>query len=59
MPTRYAIFETDPQLNTDTDWAMSHKKGFKGSIILWGMPADASILEIWSKLADVGLVGFA
>ena len=59
MPIRYAVFETDPQLNTDTDWAVSRKKGFKASIILWGMPRDASILEIRSRLADVGLVGFA
>ena len=38
---------------------MSRKKGFKASIILWGMPRDASILEIRCKFADVGLVGFA
>ena len=59
MPTRYVVFEKDPRLNKDTDWAVSRKKGFKASIILWGMPRDASILEIRSKLADVGLVGFA
>ena len=59
MPTRYAIFETDPQLNTDTDWSVSRKKGFKANTILWRVPKDASIIEIQSKLADVGLVGFA
>ena len=36
MPTHYAVFEIDPRLNTDTDWAMSRKKGFKASTILWG-----------------------
>ena len=41
MPTSYAVFETDPWFNTDTDWAVSCKKGFKASIILWGMPRDA------------------
>ena len=45
----------NPRLNTDADWEVSRKKGF----IVWGMPTDASTLEVRAKLADVGLVGFA
>ena len=48
-----------PQLKTDTDWDVSRKKGFRASIIVWGMPRDASTLEVRGKLADVGLGGFA
>ena len=53
------LLVNDPRLNTDTDWDMSRKKGFRASIIVWGVPRDASTLEVWGKLADVGLVGFA
>ena len=53
------FFERNPRLNTYTDWDVSCKKGFNANILLWGMPSNVSILETWSKLADVGLVGFA
>ena len=53
------LLANDPRLNTDTDWDVSRKKGFRASIIVWGMPRDASTLEVQGKLADVGLVGFA
>ena len=59
MPTRDVLLANDPRLNTDTDWDVSRKKGFRASIIVWGMPRDASTLEVRGKLADVGLVGFA
>ena len=38
---------------------MSCKKGYRACILVWGMPRDASTLEVRTKLADVGLVGFA
>ena len=59
MPTRDVLLANDPWLNADTDWDMSRKKGFRASIIVWGMPRYASALEVRGKLADVGLVGFA
>ena len=59
MPTCDVLLANDPRLNTDTDWDVSRKKGFRASIIVWGMPRDASTLEVRGKLADVGLVGFA
>ena len=59
MPTRDVLLANDPRLNTDTDWDVSRKKGFRASIMVWGMPRDASTLEVRGKLADVGLVGFA
>ena len=34
---------------------MSHGKGFRANIILWGMPRDVSTLEVRAKLADLGL----
>ena len=49
----------DRPLRGDSDWTVSCKKGFRACILVWGMPRDASTLEVRTKLADVGLVGFA
>ena len=43
MPTRDGVFVAE------NDWKIA-------SIIVWGMPKS---LEIWAKLADTGLAGFA
>ena len=59
MPTRDVLLENNLWLNTDTDWDVNSKKGFRASTIVWGMPRDASTLEVWTKLADVGQAGFA
>ena len=37
---------------------MSHNKGFRANIIVWGMPKDLPTLEIRDKLADLGLDSF-
>ena len=37
---------------------MSHSKGFRANIIVWGMPKDLTTLEIRAKLADLGLDSF-
>ena len=37
---------------------MSHNKGFRANIIVWGMPKDLPTLEIRAKLADLGLDNF-
>ena len=34
------------------DWLVSHNKGFRANIIVWGMPKDLPMLEIRAKLAD-------
>ena len=50
----------DCRPRTDGDWVVSHGKGFRANIILWGMPRDISTLEVRAKLADlhVGLASF-
>ena len=40
------------------DWVVSHGKGFRANIILWGMRRDISTLEVRAKLADLGLASF-
>ena len=37
---------------------MSHNKGFRANIIVWGMPKLLPTLEIRAKLADLGLDSF-
>ena len=37
---------------------MSHSKGFRTNIIVWGMPKDLPTLEIRAKLADLGIDRF-
>ena len=49
----------EPQSISEKDWSVSQNKHFRASIIVWGMPKSLSTLEIWAKLADIGLAGFA
>ena len=42
---------SDRRSRTDRDWVVSHGKGFRANIILWGMPRDVSTLEVRAKLA--------
>ena len=58
MTTRRDAKTATPQLKTSEDWLVSHSKGFKANIIVWGMPKDLPTLEIRAKLADLGLVSF-
>ena len=47
-----------PRLKTSKDWLVSHNKGFRANIIVWGMPKDLPTLEIRAKMADLGLDSF-
>ena len=44
-----------PRLKTSENWLVSHNKGFRANIIVWGMPKDIPTLEIRAKLADLQL----
>ena len=44
-----------PWLKTSEDWLVSHNKGFRANIIVWGMPKDLPTLEI---RADLGRDSF-
>ena len=57
--TRHAAgLDSDCQPKADENWVVSLGKGFRGNIILWGMPIyDISTLEV-RKLADLGLASF-
>ena len=48
-----------PQVISDAAWTVSQNKWFRVNIVVWGMPKSLSTLEIRTKLADLGLVGFA
>ena len=53
-----AGLDSDCRPRTDGDWVVSHGKGFRANIILWGMRKDISTLEVRAKLADLGLASF-
>ena len=53
MPTRDEFLEL--QSTSENDWSVSQNKHFRASVIVWGMPKSLSTLEIWAKLADIGL----
>ena len=59
MPVRHASLNTVAQVTSDAEWTVSKNKRFRANIIVWGMPKSLSTLEIRTKLADLGLVGFA
>ena len=50
-----ADLDSDCRSSTDGDWVVSHAKGFRANIRLWGMPKDVSTLEVRAKLADLAL----
>ena len=52
MTTRRDAATAAPRLKTREDWLVSHSKGFRANIIVWGT------LEIRAKLADLGLDNF-
>ena len=54
MPTRNVLRKKDPRLEKD-DWVVSCNNRACANIIVWGM----STLEVWGKLADIGLVSVA
>ena len=58
MTTRRDANTATPRLRTSEDWIVSHNKGFRANIIVWGMPKDLLTLEIRAKLADLGLDSF-
>ena len=58
MTTRRDANTATPRLRTSEDWLVSHNKGFRANIIVWGMPKDLPTLEIRAKLADLGLDSF-
>ena len=58
MTTRHDAATAAPQLKTREDWLVSHSKGFRANIIVWGMPKDLPTLEIRAKLADLDLDSF-
>ena len=58
MTTRRDANTATPRLRTSEDWLVSHNKGFRANIIVWGMPKDLPMLEIRAKLADLGLDSF-
>ena len=59
MPVCHASLNTVTQVTSDAAWTVSKNKRFRANIIVWGMPKSLSTLEIRTKLADLGLVGFA
>ena len=59
MPVCHASLNTVSQVTSDAAWTVSKNKRFRANIIVWGMPKSLSLLEIRTKLADLGLVGFA
>ena len=58
MTTQRDAKTATPRLNTSQDWLVSHNKGFRANIIVWGKPKDFQTLEIRAKLADLGLDSF-
>ena len=58
MTTRRDAKTATPRLKTSEDWLVSHNKGFRVTIIVWGIPKDLLMLEIRVKLADLGLDSF-
>ena len=58
MPVHHASLNTVPQVTSDAAWTVSQNKRFRANIV-WGMPKSLSMLENRTKLADLGLVGFA
>ena len=58
MTTRHDTKIATPRLKTSEDWLVSHNKGFRTNIIVWGIPKDLPTLEIRAKLADLGLDSF-
>ena len=59
VPVRHASLNMVSQVTSDAAWTVSQNKRFRANIIVWGMPKSLSTLEIRTKLADLGLVGFA
>ena len=59
MLVHHASLNTVTQITSDAAWTVSKNKQFRANIIVWGMPKSLSTLEIRTKLADLGLVGFA
>ena len=55
MTARRDANTATPRLKTNEDWLVSHNKGFRANIIVWGMPKDLPTLEIRAKMADSGL----
>ena len=53
MTTRCDAETAATRLKTSEDWLVSHNKGFRANIIVWGMPKDLPTLEIRAKLADL------
>ena len=37
---------SDCRPRTDGDWVVSHRKGFRANMFLWGMRRDISTLEV-------------
>ena len=58
MTTRRDAATVALQLKTREDWLVSHSKGFRANIIVWGMPKDLPTLEIRANLADLGVYSF-
>ena len=58
MTTQCDANTATPWLKTSEDWLVSHNKGFRANIIVWGMPKDLPTLEIRAKLSDLGLDSF-
>ena len=58
MTTRCDAETAASRLKTSEDWLVSHNKGFRANIIVWGMPKELPTLEIRAKLADLGLDSF-
>ena len=46
MTTRRDANTATPRLRTSEDWLVSHNKGFRANIIVWGMPKDLPTLII-------------
>ena len=58
MTTQRDANTATSRLKTSEDWLLSHNKGFRANIIVWGMPKDLPTLEIRAKMADIGLDSF-
>ena len=64
MSTRDVLLANDPRLIIDTDWEVSHKKGFRASIIAWGCLGMHQLLKYgvrcrasWLCLGECGVGG--
>ena len=57
--TGCSSLNTVPKVTSDVAWTVSQNRRFRTNSIVWGMPKSLSTLEIRTKLADLGLVGFS